>query len=317
MSRVPHRMWLSPAAKASRATTGSSISLRLTLKPYFLKKTLSSLGAKPWLAATIGSQPIHTLIGNWTTFSFGVPRVGGDALDRGQLLRGDVVVLVDGGDALGVRGLDLAELVDVQPMSLAAAPLGGHEVPEVVGGPGRRRPGRTAMQDQLAECGRPDVPAAPWRRPPDGQAWGWQSDGTRPSLLGRSHVLGGRRRRAPRPRPPRRRHVDAVGRGELVERLRRPGPPAPPPSCSTSVVSIVEAATRARPAALSRRSFRYSSTRSRVSPEPPIDEIIPLAISCSSAWASSISVSESIRLRVSILAWASFTATSRDLTSFL
>ena len=86
---------------------------------------------------------------------------------------------------------------------------------------------------------------------------------------------------------------------------------------STSVVSIVEAATRARPAALSRRSFRYSSTRLRVSPEPPMDEIMPLAISCSSAWASSISVSESILLRVSILARASFTATSRDLTSFL
>jgi len=68
MSRVPQRMWLSPAAKASRATTGSSISRRLTLKPCFFAKTLSSLGAKPWLAATMGSQPIHTLIGNWTTF---------------------------------------------------------------------------------------------------------------------------------------------------------------------------------------------------------------------------------------------------------
>ena len=69
MSSVPQRMWLSPAAKASRATTGSSMSLRLTLKPYSLKKMLSVLGAKPWLAATIGSHPIQTLIGKCTTFS--------------------------------------------------------------------------------------------------------------------------------------------------------------------------------------------------------------------------------------------------------
>ena len=83
------------------------------------------------------------------------------------------------------------------------------------------------------------------------------------------------------------------------------------------MVSIVEEATRARPAALSRRSFRYSSTRLSVSPEPPIEEIMPLAISWSSACASSISVSESILLSVSILARAPFTATSRDFTSFL
>jgi len=69
MSSVPQRMWLSPAAKASRAVTGSSISFRFTLKPYSLKKIDSVFGAKPWLAATIGSQPIQTLIGNCTTLS--------------------------------------------------------------------------------------------------------------------------------------------------------------------------------------------------------------------------------------------------------
>ena len=68
MSSVPHSTWLSPAAKASRATTGSSISLRLTLKPYFFVKIESAFGEKPPLAATIGSQPIQTLIGKLTTF---------------------------------------------------------------------------------------------------------------------------------------------------------------------------------------------------------------------------------------------------------
>ena len=67
MSSVPHSTWLSPAAKASRATTGSSISLRFTLKPYFLAKIESGFGEKPPLAATIGSQPIQTLIGKLTT----------------------------------------------------------------------------------------------------------------------------------------------------------------------------------------------------------------------------------------------------------
>ena len=80
---------------------------------------------------------------------------------------------------------------------------------------------------------------------------------------------------------------------------------------------MVEAATRARPAALSRRSVRYSSTRLSVSPEPPIEVTMPVAISCSSAWASSISVSVIMRLSFSILSCASRTATSRDLTSFL
>ncbi len=68
MSRVPQRTWLSPVAKASRATTGSSISFRSTLKPYFWEKMLSALGANPWLAATMGSQPIQTLMGNLTSF---------------------------------------------------------------------------------------------------------------------------------------------------------------------------------------------------------------------------------------------------------
>ena len=68
MSRVPHSTWLSPAAKASRATTGSSMSLRLTLKPYFLAKIESAFGANPPFAATMGSQPIQTLIGKLTTF---------------------------------------------------------------------------------------------------------------------------------------------------------------------------------------------------------------------------------------------------------
>ena len=82
-------------------------------------------------------------------------------------------------------------------------------------------------------------------------------------------------------------------------------------------MSIVEEATRARPAALSRRSVRYSSTRLSVSPEPPIEPIMPVAISCSSAWASSISVSVIIRFSFSIFSCASRTVTSRDFTSFL
>ena len=45
------------------------MSFKFTLKPYFLKNTLSVLGANPWFAATIGSQPIQTLIGKFTTFS--------------------------------------------------------------------------------------------------------------------------------------------------------------------------------------------------------------------------------------------------------
>ena len=80
---------------------------------------------------------------------------------------------------------------------------------------------------------------------------------------------------------------------------------------------MLEAATRAFPAALSRRSVRYSSTRLSVSPEPPIEVTMPVAISCSSAWASSISVSVIIRLSFSILSCASRTETSRDFTSFL
>ena len=68
MSRVPQSTWLSPAAKASRATTGSSMSLRLTLKPYFFAKIESAFGAKPSFAATMGSHPIQTLIGKLTTF---------------------------------------------------------------------------------------------------------------------------------------------------------------------------------------------------------------------------------------------------------
>ena len=35
MSRVPQRMWLSPLTKAVRASTGLSISVKWTLKPYF------------------------------------------------------------------------------------------------------------------------------------------------------------------------------------------------------------------------------------------------------------------------------------------
>ena len=61
MSTVPQRVCTSPAAKASRAATGSSISTISTRKPYFLKKMLSSLGLVPWLAAMTGSQPDQTL----------------------------------------------------------------------------------------------------------------------------------------------------------------------------------------------------------------------------------------------------------------
>ncbi len=117
-----------------------------------------------------------------------VPRVGGDALDRGQLLRRDVVVLVDGGDALGVGGLDLAELVDVHRALGAAA--GGHDVPEVVGGPGHAGQDERD-QDQLAECGRPDVRAAR----------SWRSASSNPAS--RIHAFAGVAPPRPRPRLPR------------------------------------------------------------------------------------------------------------------
>ena len=44
---------------------------------------------------------------------------------------------------------------------------------------------------------------------------------------------------------------------------------------------------------------------------------MPMAISCSSAWASSISVSVIMRFSFSIFSCASRTVTSRDFTSFL
>src|SRR5206468_306737 len=61
MSTVPQRVWTSPAANASRATTGSSMSTISTRKPYFLANTLSAFGFVPRLAAMTGSHPAHTL----------------------------------------------------------------------------------------------------------------------------------------------------------------------------------------------------------------------------------------------------------------
>src|SRR5262245_55952932 len=70
-------------------------------------------------------------------------------------------------------------------------------------------------------------------------------------------------------------------------------------------------ATRARPAALSLRSVRYSSTRFRVSPLAPIVPIMLAAISCRSACASRSSASLIMRESFSIFARASVTETSR------
>src|SRR4030095_15205630 len=64
MSTVPHNVWTLPAAKASRATTGSSISTISTLKPYFFEKTLSAFGFVPRFAAMTGSHPDQTLYEN-------------------------------------------------------------------------------------------------------------------------------------------------------------------------------------------------------------------------------------------------------------
>ena len=61
MSTVPQSVWTSPAANASRAATGSSISTISTRKPYFFAKTLSGFGLVPRLAAITGSQPAQTL----------------------------------------------------------------------------------------------------------------------------------------------------------------------------------------------------------------------------------------------------------------
>jgi hypothetical protein len=49
-----------------RAWIGSSMMGSSTRKPYFLKKTLSSLGFVPPFAMMMGAQPIHTLMGKTT-----------------------------------------------------------------------------------------------------------------------------------------------------------------------------------------------------------------------------------------------------------
>ena len=76
-------------------------------------------------------------------------------------------------------------------------------------------------------------------------------------------------------------------------------------------------ATRALPAAFSRSSSTMPCRRSSVSPEPPIVEIMPLAISASSAVAFLIFKSLSANLSSSIFFCAALIETSRARISSL
>ena len=82
-------------------------------------------------------------------------------------------------------------------------------------------------------------------------------------------------------------------------------------------MSTESLATRARPAALSRSSLTMLSRRFSVSPAPPMFVIMPDAISWISAMACFMRMSLMAPLRLSILARAVCTATSRAFTRFL